>query len=58
MWVIVELEWDYNNLDYLSVYGPYKSIVKATDAYDKLMENKKSYISYQIKEIQKLEFKA
>lgn len=54
MFVIVEMEWDCNNLDYLGVYGPYRSDKIAQKAYEKLMENKKSYISYQIKKIEKL----
>jgi hypothetical protein len=58
MFVIVEMEWDYNNLDYLGVYGPYRSDKKAKQAYDKLMLNKKSYVSYQIKKIEKLKFSA
>lgn len=58
MWVIVELEWDYNNLDYLGVYGPFYSENKAEKVFDKLMANKKSYISYQLKQVDKLEFKA
>ena len=40
MFVIVEMEWDYNNLDYLGVYGPYRSDKKAKQEYDKLMRNK------------------
>ena len=58
MFVIVEMEWDYNNLDYLGVYGPYRSDKIAQKAYEKLMQNKKSYISYQIKKIEKLQLPA
>jgi hypothetical protein len=58
MFVIVEMEWDYNNLDYLGVYGPYRSDKKAKQAYDKLMLNKKSFIRYEIKKIEKLNIKA
>lgn len=58
MFVIVEMEWDYNNLDYLGVYGPYRSDKIAQKAYEKLMQNKKSYVSYQIKKIEKLKLSA
>lgn len=58
MFVIVEMEWDYNNLDYLGVYGPYRSDRKAKQAYDKLILNKKSFIQYEIKKIEKLNIKA
>lgn len=58
MFVIVEMEWDYDNLDYLGVYGPYRSDKIAQKAYEKLMQNKKSYVSYQIKKIEKLKLSA
>lgn len=54
MFVIVEMEWNYNNLDYMGVYGPYHSEKKAKQAYIKLMLNKKSYVSYEIKNVEKL----
>lgn len=58
MWVIAEMEWDYNNLDYLGVYGPFYSEAKAKKVYDKLMQNRKSHIGYEIKKVEKLKFRA
>jgi len=59
MWVIVEMEWHYNDLDYMDVYGPYSSEAKAKKVFDKLMLARKvEYISYEVKQIQKLKLQA
>jgi len=51
MFVIVECEFDYNNLDHIEVYGPFETEELAFQKYYNWMKNKPSYIQYYIKKV-------
>jgi hypothetical protein len=54
MWVIAEMEWHYNDLDHMQVFGPYYSEAKAKKVFGELVSNRKGNISYELKKVQKL----
>lgn len=54
MWVIAELEWHYNDLDHMQVFGPYYSEAKAKKVFGELVSNRKGNITYELKKVQKL----
>lgn len=54
MWVIAEMEWHYNDLDHMQVFGPYYSEAKAKKVFSKLVaSNNKGNITYELKKVQK-----
>jgi hypothetical protein len=54
MWVIVECEFDYNNLDHMEIYGPFENEERAIEEHSKWMKNKRSYQEYYIKRVNDL----
>jgi hypothetical protein len=53
MWAIVEIEWHYNEIEDMQIYGPFRSEAKAKKVFDKLRLNRKSNITYEMRRLSK-----
>ena len=51
VWVIVEMTWGYDDIDYIGVIGPFPSKDEAMGTMERLMNVRPSGRSYMVKQV-------